>query len=52
MYDGTGGSVHIPTIMVPYSYGQKLIKLYDEKEGEGTQFILKADLEISQKNKD
>ena len=52
MYDGTGHSIHIPTIMVPYRYGQELIKVFEEKESSELQFILKADLEISQRNKD
>lgn len=47
-YDGTGGSVHIPTILIPYRDGMELLNIIRSEEDDGHQVVLKADIELSQ----
>lgn len=47
-YDGTGSSVHIPTILIPYSEGMELLNIIRAEEYDGHQVVLKADIELSQ----
>ena len=45
MYDGTGSSLHIPTIIVPYTYGMELLTVFAEETS--PKIVLKADFETS-----
>ena len=46
-YDGTGSSVHIPTILIPFKEGYELLNIVRAEESDGKQVVLKADLDIS-----
>jgi len=45
MYDGTGSSLHIPTIIIPYTYGMELLTVFAEETS--PKIVLKADFETS-----
>lgn len=49
-YDGSGTSVHIPTLLIDSDDAQKLIKLVKGTPIFDEGVILKADIEISKKN--
>ena len=45
MYDGTGASIHIPTIVLSQEGGSRLIKFFDEDPT--FKMVLKADFETT-----
>ena len=49
-YDGTGGSISIPTLLIDEADGEKLIELVKDKPNFDTQVILKADIDITESN--
>lgn len=49
-YDGTGGSISIPTLLIDEADGEKLIALVKGKPNFDTQVILKADIDITESN--
>ena len=48
MYDGTGASIHIPTIVLSEEGGSKLISFFDEEPM--LKMVLKADFETTNRH--
>ena len=49
IYDGTGGSIRIPTLVLSFEHGEQLINLINNIQ---SQVVLKADLEMSHEYKE
>ena len=52
LYDGTGHTVHLPTVITSKLHGDKLIEMWNASRDSQSHVVLKVDLETSQQNKD
>ena len=52
LYDGTGHTVHLPTVITSKLHGDKLIEMWNASKDSQPHVVLKVDLETSQQNKD